>query len=40
MNSGMGSPIPLADIEQDQKFDDRLVEQLAKVIKVLPNLED
>jgi hypothetical protein len=36
----MGCPIPLANIEQDQKFDDALVERLAKVLKVLPNLED
>jgi hypothetical protein len=40
MNSSMGRPIPLANIEQDQKFDDALVERLAKVLKVLPNLED
>ena len=32
--------IPLADIEQYQKFDDALVQLLAKVIEVLPNLED
>jgi hypothetical protein len=40
MDSIMGNPFPLADIEQNQKFDDALVEQLAKVIEVLPNLED
>ena len=40
MDSIMGSPIPLANIEIDQKFDDVLVERLAKVIQVLPNLED
>ena len=40
MDSSMGRPIPLANIEQDQKFDDALVERLAKVLKVLPNLED
>jgi hypothetical protein len=36
----MGRPIPLANIEVDQKFDYALVEQLAKIIEVLPNLED
>ena len=36
----MGRPIPLANIEHDQKFDDSLVQRLAKVIEVLPNLED
>jgi hypothetical protein len=40
MDSSMGSPIPLANIEQNQKFDDALVERLAKVIDVLPNLEN
>ena len=36
----MERPIPLANIEVDQKFDYALVEQLAKIIEVLPNLED
>jgi hypothetical protein len=36
----MGRPIPLANIERDQKFDAALVERLAEVIKVLSNLED
>jgi len=36
----MGRPIPLANLEQDQKFDVALVERLAKVIEVLQNLED
>jgi hypothetical protein len=36
----MGSLISLANMEIDQKFDDALVERLAKVIQVLPNLED
>ena len=36
----MGRSIPLVNIEQDQKFDDTLVERLAKVLKVLSNLED
>lgn len=40
MDSSMGRPIQLANMEQDQKFDDALVERLAKVLKVLPNLED
>jgi hypothetical protein len=40
MASIMGNPIPLANIEQNQKFDDALVQQLAKVIEVLSNLED
>jgi hypothetical protein len=40
MNSSMGRPIPLANMEQDQKFDDALVERVANVLKVLPNLED
>jgi hypothetical protein len=40
MNYGMGRSIPLANLEHDQKFDNALVERLAKVIKVLPNLED
>ena len=40
MNSSMRRPIPLVNIEQDQKFDDALVERLANVLKVLSNLED
>jgi len=40
MDSSMGRPIPLTNIEQDQKFDDALVERLATVLKVLSNLED
>lgn len=40
MDSIMGHPIPLVNIEQDQKFDDAIVERLAEVIAVLPNLED
>ena len=35
----MGNP-PLANLENDQKFDAALVEQLAKIIEVLSNLED
>jgi hypothetical protein len=35
----MGKP-PLANLEKDQKFNDSLVEQLAKIIEVLSNLED
>jgi hypothetical protein len=40
MDSSMVSPIPLVNIEQNRKFDDALVKQLAKVIEILPNLED
>jgi hypothetical protein len=40
MDFSMGRPIPLANLEHDQKFDAALVERLAKVIKVLQNLED
>ena len=40
MNYSMGRPIPLANLEHDKKFDAALVERLAKVIEVLPNLED
>jgi hypothetical protein len=36
----MGSPIPFANIEQNQNYDDDLVKQLARVIEVLPDLED
>jgi len=32
--------IPIADIEQYQKFDGALVQLLAKVIEFLPNIED
>jgi hypothetical protein len=35
----MGKP-PIANLENDQKFDAALVEQLAKIIEVLSNLED
>jgi hypothetical protein len=40
MNSSMGHPIQLANLEHDQKFDADLVKQLAKVIETLSNLED
>jgi len=40
MDSSMRRPILLANIEQDQNFDTALVKLLAKVLKVLPNLED
>ncbi len=36
----MGRLFSLADIEHKQKFDVVLVEQLAKIIEFLPNLED
>lgn len=32
--------LPLANIEQDQEFDDNLIAQLAEVLSFLPNLED
>jgi hypothetical protein len=35
----MGKP-PLANLEKDQEFNASLVEQLAKIIEVLSNLED
>ncbi len=34
-----GSVIPLANIEEEQKFDGAVVRLLAKVIDVLPSLE-
>jgi hypothetical protein len=40
MDSIMGRLIPLVNLEHDQKFDAALVERLAKVIEVLPDLED
>jgi len=40
MDSIMGRPFPLVNIEHDQKFDDALVERLAKILEDLPNLED
>jgi len=36
----MGKPVPLANIEQDQKSDDDLVKRLAKILEELPNLDD
>jgi hypothetical protein len=36
----MGKPSPLVNLERNQKFEDDLVERVAKVIKVLSNLED
>jgi hypothetical protein len=40
MDSIMGRQFPLVNLEHDQKFDDALVKRLAKIIEVLPNLED
>ena len=40
MDSGMRRTIPLANAEQCQEFDDNLVKRLAKVIQILPNMED
>jgi hypothetical protein len=40
MNSIMGKLIPIMDLEQDQKFDNVLVERLVKIIEVLPNIEE
>jgi len=36
----MGKPFPLADIEQDQKCDAASVKRLAKILELLPNLEE
>jgi hypothetical protein len=36
----MGRLFPLANIEQDQKFDAGLVERLNKILEFLPNLEN
>ena len=40
MESIMRRLFPLANIEQDQKFDAVLVKRLAKILEFLPNLED
>ena len=36
----MGRPKPLVNIEEEQKLDRALMERLAKVVAVLPNMED
>jgi hypothetical protein len=36
----MKPAIPLADIEEDEKFDSDLLKRLAKIVQVLHNLED
>jgi hypothetical protein len=36
----MRSTIPLANIEDDQKFDSDLLKRLARVVEMLQNLED
>ena len=40
MHSSMKPAIPLADIEEDQKFDSALLKRLAKIVEVLHDLED
>jgi hypothetical protein len=40
MPYSMENYIPLENIEQDQKFDDSLVQKIAKFIEILSNLED
>ena len=40
MNSIMGKLIPIMNLEQDQKFDNVLLDRLAKIIEVLPNIEE
>jgi hypothetical protein len=39
MAYSMKKPIPLVNMEQNKKFDDALVQRLAKIIEVLSNLE-
>jgi hypothetical protein len=36
----MSTAIPLADLEEDQKFDRALVKRLAKIVEALQNIED
>jgi hypothetical protein len=36
----MGRVIPLTNLEETQEYDPALVKQLAKIVKVLPILED
>jgi hypothetical protein len=36
----MGKLIPIMNLEQDQKFDNVLLDRLAKIIEVLPNIEE
>jgi hypothetical protein len=40
MDSIMGRQSPPVNIERDQKFDDTIVKRLAKILDVLPNLEE
>ena len=40
MNSIMGKLLPIMNLEQDQKFDNVLLDRLAKIIEVLPNIEE
>ena|SRR3990170_6395298 len=40
MDSSMGKHRTPVDLEKEQKFDGELLKRLAKVIRVLPNLED
>jgi len=36
----MRNAVPLANIEEDQKFDQALVKRLARIVEVLQNIED
>jgi hypothetical protein len=36
----MSGTIPLANLEEDQKFDSDLLKRLAKVVEMLQDLED
>jgi hypothetical protein len=36
----MGKLFPIMNLEQDQKFDNVLLERLAKIIEALPNIEE
>lgn len=40
LESIMERQSPLANVEQDQKFDESLVKRVAKILEDLPNLED
>ena len=40
MDSSMGKRRTPVDLEKEQKFDGELLKRLAKVIRVLPDLED
>ncbi len=40
MDSIMGRQSPPVNIDKDKKFDDTLVKRLAKILEVLPNIEE